>query len=934
MTEPTHRMPPHQEALFAPLRRDDLPSFLVALPDMVILAATPACTALGIEAGSPAPLGVKIVAKRVGMSLRPAPRLERVRLPYSFVPKPFACIAVQAPAGHLVVFADPLALATGGATTKALPGLTRLPTVTQTQTMHARASAREAGRSVRFTWAADEAGRLQRFSPHAAEVLGTTSDQWLGRDFDELTVDGLLMDGAPMRALLRSGGSFFGLTLLTGTHPPRRIEFGGVPLFDAARRRLGTRGFGMLWGDEDTDSRAAPAAEPDMAEDDDAAQGFNVVPLRSGALSPRERSAFHEIARTLAEAIEEWPKPAALAPPQAARTDADRGSEFDIDEADIDEADLEDVDLEDAALDDNDPFDVDPVDVAMIGVDLEADRHSAAGSFEASALGSEAPEPEREQASAGMPLPTAPRISPETAEPQMVAPAVSPAANPPAPADQREGEEQLLDRLPIGIVVQQGGATVRANKTLLGWLGIKDTAAFIAAGGLAPRLVRDSSTSGLDLESLDGDRLPVEVRLVSSPWNGRPALVHVIRSIEGAVAPAQPAPEAGEPTAAPSDPLAVPAVAKAEAAGLLREERAAARRQALDFVPFPVLLLDRHGVVEAANVAASDVAGFATADVEDEPFTLLLAQESHVPAVAMLDRATVSPDIGLQQGHLVLRHRSGTRIPVEAALAPTGEAGTRFCLVMRPLSDADMAPLPLPADLPGAAVSEGHAARLDGLARRISHDVRDPLTAVLAFVESVKLGIFGPVGNARYLRQAESAAAAGEVLMTVLTDLDGLTVLPSASADLILLGPIVEEALSHAAAAAQRRRVLLRSSVDEHVAARCDAPALARILRMILDEALASTPAEGQVIVTLADDRADASVALIQIRDGGPALAEDEIAQALDLTRQAATSDRFTRAGRPFRIAHVAMLVRAQGGSLSFARGVDVGMQVQLRLPR
>lgn len=930
MTEPTHRMPPHQEALFAPLRRDDLPSFLVALPDMVILAATPACTALGIEAGSPAPLGVKIVAKRVGMSLRPAPRLERVRLPYSFVPKPFACIAVQAPAGHLVVFADPLALATGGTITKALPGLTRLPTVTQTQTMHARTSAREAGRSVRFTWAADEAGRLQRFSPHAAEVLGTTPDQWLGRDFDELTVDGLLMDGAPMRALLRSGGSFFGLTLLTGTHPPRRIEFGGVPLFDAARRRLGTRGFGMLWGDEDDTRRAAPAAEPNMAEDDDATQGFNVVPLRSGALSPRERSAFHEIARTLAEAIEEWPKPAALAPPQVTRMDADRRSEFDIEDADLEDVDVEDVDLEDVALDD----------VDLVAVGLETEPHRAAAPSEASAPGSEAaePEPEREQAPAAIPLPSAPppRISPESAEPQQVAPAVSPAANPPAPADAREGEEQLLDRLPIGIVVQQGGATVRANKTLLGWLGIKDTAAFIAAGGLAPRLVRDGGTGGLDLESLDGDRLPVEVRLVSSPWNGRPALVHVIRSIEDAIAPAQPAPEAGEPAEAPGDPLSAPtsAAAKAETTALLRAERAAARRQALDFVPFPVLLLDRHGMVEAANVAASDVAGFATEDVEDEPFTLLLAQESHVPAVAMLDRATASPDIGLQQGHLMLRHRAGTRIPVEAALAPTGEAGTRFCLVMRPVSDTDTAPLPLAVDLSGLAMSEGHAARLDGLARRISHDVRDPLTAVLAFVDSVKLGIFGPVGNARYLRQAESAAAAGEVLMTVLNDLDGLTVLPSPSAELILLAPIVEEALAHAAAAAQRRRLLLRSSLDEHMAARCDAPALARILRMILDEALAATPAEGQVIVTLAADAADASVALIQVRDGGPALAEDEIAQALDPTRQAPTSDRFTRAGRPFRIAHLAMLMRAQGGSLGFARGVDMGMQVQLRLPR
>lgn len=910
MTEPTYRMPPHQEALFAPLRRDDLPSFLVALPDMVILAATPACAALGIEVNAPAPLGVKIVAKRVGMSLRPAPRLERVRLPFSFLPKPFACIAVQAPAGPLVVFADPLALATG-ANTKALPGLTRLPTVIAPAGAHAgeanaregAARAQESGRSVRFTWATDEAGRLQRFSPHAAEVLGTAPEDWLGRDFDELTEDGLLLDGAPMRAILRSGGSFFGLTLLTGTRPPRRIEFGGVPLFDAARRRLGTRGFGVLWGDADGSIRPRPAAEPEAAPQDiSEGQGFNVVPLRTGALNQRERSAFHEIARTLAEAIEEWPKAQpALAPPEPARPQTEEQAEAETP--------------------------VEPFEITEASWDVVEDAAEELAPASAPAI----------EPTAAPPLDVAPPAPLSPPEPPMRAPDPAPAPiTAPATTADEGSEEHLLDRLPIGIVVQQGGATVRANKTLLGWLGLKDTTDFIAAGGLSPRLVRDTRTGGLDLESVDGDRLPVEVRLVSSPWNGRPALVHVIRSIEGgaAVPETEPAPQPAADAPPADTPRPAPGPTPAETAAMMRAERATARRQALDFVPFPVLLLDRNGIVETANVATADMAGFATDDAENEPFTLLLAQDAHVAAVGMLDRAAANPDMGLQEEHLVLRHRSGTRIPVEAALAPTSEAATRFCLVMRPVSDTELAPLPSTLDALMPTLSEGHAIRLDGLVRRISHDVRDPLTAVLAFVDSVKLGVFGPVGNARYLRQADSAAAAGELLMAALADLDGMAQPLAAGTELVLLAPIIEEALAHSAPAAQRRRVLLRSSLAEQVAARCEPAALARILRMILEEALGATPADGQVIVTLAEDADDPACALIQVRDGGPALAEAEIAQALDLSRPALTSDRFVRAGRPFRMAHVAMLARAQGGSLGFGRGVDVGMQVQLRLPR
>ncbi len=881
MTEPTHRLPPHQEALFAPLRRDDLPSFLVLLPDMHILAATPACAALGIEVDAPAPLGVKIVAKRVGMSLRPAPRLERVRLPNSFVPKPFACIAVQGPSGQVVVFADPLALATGATSAKALPGLTRLPAVRPAPT-----PPRPGGRSVRFTWEADAAGRLLRLSPHAAEAMGTSDEQWVGRDFDELADAGLLLDGAPMRAALRSGGSFFGLTLLTAEHPPRRLEFGGVPLFDVARRRHGTRGFGLLWGDQDSPPATAGSQQASASGTGGDGQGFNVVPLRGAALTARERSAFHEIARTLTEAIEEWPRPPAALP---APGDADR-------------SDVADLAPNDGVLSSE----------LMV---READ---------------------------GDLLPPGSGTAPQAAPPPPRADVASDAAE-----ERGAGEEHLLDRLPIGIVVQQGGVTVRVNRTLLGWLGLKDTADFTASGGLSPRLVRDARTGGLDLESIDGDRMPVEVRLVSSPWENRPALVHVIRSLEGAVAP-QPAPVA-PPAAAPSvdaervappvAPLATETVLTANHSALTRAERASARRQALDFVPFPVLLLDRNGTVETANLAAAELCGFMADDLENEPFTLLLAQDSQVAAVAMLDRASATAGAGSQQGALTVRHRLGTRLPVEAVLAPAGEANIRFCLIMREVSEqpasADFTPATAGPDLAleSRSAAPHMADSIDGLVRRISHDVRDPLTAVLAFVDSVKQSVFGPVGNARYLRHADAAAAAGENLLAILSDLDGLATMPAGPGETIALAPVIEAALAHLAEAAQRRRILMRSSLPPSLTAHCDPPGLARLVRLILEEALRATPAEGQIIVSLAEDDAAPDTVLIQIRDGGPALSETEISQALDPTRPAPVSDRFTRAGRPFRMAHAARLARAQGGTLDFKRGVDIGMLAQVRLP-
>lgn len=813
MSEPTHRMPPHQEALFAPLKREDLPSFLVLLPDFVVVAATPVCAHIGIVAGEEAPLPVRIVAKRVAMSLRRAPRLERVRLPGADASRPFACIGIHAPAGHVVLFADPVALADSTGATRALPPRGGLPAIIP---QHGQDGDE---RCLRFSWQTDAGGRLTRISPHLPEALGGSEDDWIGRDFAELEEAGLLADVTPMRVALRSGGSFFGLTILTGGYPQRRIEFGGVPLFNEARQRRGTRGFGLLWNAQP----AGPAQ--DVASPAQSGTHLNVVPLRGGSLTPRERSAFHEIARTLSEAIEEWPRASA----------------------------------------------------AASGMAADAEQLQ--------------PDADPQQADTGRP----------------------------ADAPRHDGEDHLLDRLPIGIVVQQGGTTVRTNRTLLGWLGMKDTAEFIATGGLSPRLVRDQRNGGLDLETPHGDRLPVEVRLVASPWNDRPALVHVIRPIEGgagATADARPQEKAG-----------------ASSAVHLRVERAAARRQALDFIPFPILLLDRNGTVEMANAAAAEACGFTAEDLEGEPFTLLLTPACHVEAVAMLDRAAAGK--GQQTGPLRLRTRAGVEEPAEALLALTGDAAARFCFVLRPSAtialphEAPAAPPP-PATVQQPSVPDDPR-RLDAIARRVSHDLREPLNVLLAFVDSVRQSLHGPIGNRHYLQQAEMAASAGEALVGTLDDL-GTLALPSEPPAPIRLAPIVQGTLGHLSDAARRRGVLLRPSLAEDASALAGPESFARIARELLMEALEATPHGGQVIVSLSED--DQGHTLFQVRDGGEALSEEEIAISLDPARAATVSTRFSRAGRPFRLARLAALTRACGGTLTLRRGLDVGLLAQIALPR
>ncbi|MEP9377781.1 PAS domain-containing sensor histidine kinase [Aquabacter sp. CN5-332] len=822
MSEHTSRLLTLNEPALAPLRRVDFASFLVSLPDAKVLVATPPCAGLGITEDETAPMGVKVVAQRVAASGNSAARLERVRLPSAFVPHVFSCATINSPLGRAVLFADPLAL---------IPGASA-PAAETSDPSASSPEADEPARPVRFTWEADAQGRLSALSPSIIDALGPRLRAWQGRSFADLTADGVLKDVAAVSDLLLAGASFSDAVLWTAEDPPRRIEIGGVPLFDGAKRRIGVRGFGLIWAAPPR----PPQAEPEPPR--------NVVPLRGGTLSPRERSAFHEIARTLNEAIDGWPKSGGPeAPPPAAPP----------------------------------------------------------------------PEPVN---------PPAPEIIP-------------PPSVPPAPPPAQMMDEGLLDRLPIGLAVQQRGELVHVNATLLAWAGLADMDAFRASGGLSTRLVREKPDSPLELESVGGGRIPVDVRLVSAPWRGQSAIVHVVRSIDRP-APAPPPPA---PVAPPVPQVDVGA------------ERATARAQALDIIPFGVLLLDRAGAIEELNATAAELCGFRGDELQGEPFTLLFASGSQMEAVALLEGASAAaPGDPPGQATLTLRHRLGVETTMEATLVRALHAAPRFCLVLRPPSAAETAARERPAETlvaedpphqqpPLAVQMEKEAAAAEAMepfVRRVSHAVRVPLTGILGFVDAVRSSTFGPVGNSRYAKQAEAAVIAGQQLLASLEDIEQLV--PGSfdgDGEAVDVNAVLTEAVEHVAPSARRRRILIRQDVTPELECWFNAPALARMVRMLLEEALRATPAGGQVIVSTrrSDAAGDSAGIVVMIRDGGIGLTEEEIAQALSPLRAATASDRFTAAGLPFRMARIAAVMKANGGELRIRRGVESGMLCEIHLP-
>lgn len=813
MTEQTTtRLHSFDEPAFDALRRKDLAAFVVTLVDNRILVTTPPCEQLGLRADTPAPLSVKAVTRAMGNALGHPPRLERIRLPNAFVPRQFSCAVLPSSIGPVVLFADPAAE----------PRAVETPMQTADP---AAPSPQE--RPIRFTWEMDETGRFTAVS-HPGGGLSPGLESWRGRSLSDLEETGALREVGPALAALENGGTFANVGLLSGHRPARRMEIGGVPLFDALRRRVGWRGFGLMWPPADGAAGAASEAAPGSLAP-------NVVPLRGGTLTARERTAFDEIARTLSDAIDGWPR---------GETPAVSPLQFE--------------------------------DPATAG-----DKTTSPG-----AAVTTLPAGSDEKV----------RFTPEPKE----------AIDGPSrglPATAISWDDSLLDRLPIGLAVQQDGAIVFLNETLLAWLALEDLSAFERAGGFGSLLTRDAPGEPLRLRTLSGPA-DVDVRLIRGSWRGQPAVIHVLKLQEnGARAPA---------VAGPDD--------------------ASGRQAALDLFGFPLLVVSASGTLVQANGAAAALSGFPAEDLLGEPFTLLFALESQKSAVAMLDKALTEkgdcpPEI------LVARHRSGALQTVEATISRATGTPPGLCLALRVLAKEPARHAPSP-------VAEGQ--RIEGpelsgdafadFTRRVSHGVRSPLTGILGFVESVRASAFGPLGNSRYSRQAEAAGLAAQQLLATLEDIESLAPSPPLQrTQRAEIAPVVASAAAYLAPAMKRRGQILRSDLCEGHVAALDADILAFVFRSVLEEAVRATPVGGQIHVSMSDS--DAESPRLLIRDEGPTLTEPQIAQALSAFVPAKASDRFSSSGRPFRMARLASILKANGGELRLRRGVEHGMLCELLLP-
>lgn len=206
-----------------------------------------------------------------------------------------------------------------------------------------------------------------------------------------------------------------------------------------------------------------------------------------------------------------------------------------------------------------------------------------------------------------------------------------------------------------------------------------------------------------------------------------------------------------------------------------------------------------------------------------------------------------------------------------------------------------------------------------------SHQLRNPLAALLLRIELLALEL--PEGN----EEIASVRMEGKRLAQVLDDLLDLALAEHAAADLQLtdIGALTAERVASWRPVAAEKGVRLRADGSSAVTAWADPIALSSALDAIIDNALKFTPAEEEVVVTVASGRHDVTVV---VADRGPGLTAQEMERIGDRFWRSTQHQNIKGSGLGLSISQA--LLAACGGTLSYAAREPHGLRVTVSVPR
>jgi signal transduction histidine kinase len=218
----------------------------------------------------------------------------------------------------------------------------------------------------------------------------------------------------------------------------------------------------------------------------------------------------------------------------------------------------------------------------------------------------------------------------------------------------------------------------------------------------------------------------------------------------------------------------------------------------------------------------------------------------------------------------------------------------------------------------------------------MSHELRTPLNAIIGFSEVIHDGIFGPVGNPKYMEYIADIHTSGEHLRELINDILDLSKIEAGKLELheevVDVTEVIDSCVSLVSERARDAALVLERRVPERPCGLwADKRNLKQVLLNLLSNAVKFTPFGGRVLVAagIGPDR----YFEIAVSDSGIGIAADDIPKVLEPFQQvdSALSRRYEGTGLGLTLSKA--MVEKNGGTLEIESAVGAGTTVKVRFP-
>ncbi|HEV7304796.1 ATP-binding protein [Ensifer sp.] len=823
------------------------------------------------------------------------------------------------------------------------------------------------GRAVRFVWKIDAEGRFSEISEEFATAVGPRSAGVIGETFADVAGRYDLDPEHRINALLQRRDTWSGKTIfwpIEGTSLKVPVDLAALPTYSRSREFDGFRGFGIV--------RLADAVEDENANGlsftTEAVPAMEADPESVDPQQQAERDArFGAADEPAAVDAEDEQAPSVQPQPDVA---ADGGTEPALPlfagATDVAHSgDDEDVPGHSAAA--ADPFQGERPVLRVVatpdrpdeGKVVELEQHRTLTRGEQAAfreiarqLGGKPtdaealPEPIAEAAEE-QPAPAEPTASTPTDAAAAVAGEPQSAVSEPAAEQARDDDAgvtedgipqadeqpaiadiglsgEILDSLPIGMLVHRGDRLLHANPEFLRLTAYDDLGEFMREGGIDALFANGEEATDQDADGTmtlirkDGQLRPVIARLHSIRWDGKSALMLALTP--AGTANVQPA----------NDDRAVPADQHVDRLKTEIDELKSILETATD----GVVILGHDGDIRSMNRSASALFNYDEAEIRGKPFAALFAHESQK---AVLDYLHGLSGHGvasvLNDGREVIgREAAGGFIPLFMTIGRLS-ASNGFCAVIRDITQWKRTEEELRNAKRAAETANAH--KTEFLAR-VSHEIRTPLNAIIGFSDMMASEHFGPVGHPRYIEYAGDIGRSGRHVLDIVNDLLDISKIEAGEMELdfgaVEINEAVSEAVSLVQPQANSQRVIIRTSLSAAVPnVVADGRSIKQIALNILANAIRFTPSGGQIVVSTSYE-ANGSV-ILRIRDTGVGMTRNELEQAMKPFRQVTTGARKRGDGTGLGLPLTKAMAEANRAQFAITSAPNEGTLVEISFP-